>query len=432
MTFYLLQVSVCWLVFYGLYWLILSRETFFRLNRWYLLGTLISGLLIPLLEIPLWNAEPQDDLLIAYLGEVSVTAQNFGITLEEVVITAGEHAPAWSSASILLGIYLMGVLMFASLFLGGLWRIYQLRQRSEVEVFEGYHLLYTSEIHLPFSFFNQLFWSQSDHWTAEERSAILRHELAHIKGRHSWDVLLLELLKVFFWFSPGIYLYKRSLRNVHEYLADSAVLQNTRKKQYGRLLLRQVQQQTQPALVNPFFHSQIKKRIQMMIRNKSKRFALYKYAFLLPLTALLLLTFSSNVKGASELVDRGFIAEALTVVISDFDKEKAKAKIREALRNYDSSASDDGKKKAHRTISDAYFALLKAHPEHREEIRQLAKEEINSMELPLFIDVVDGEDRLVMFEGKLPAGLREREAKEAEVFSVVDKIEHLFVGTISQ
>jgi len=113
-----------------------------------------------------------------------------------------------------------------------------------------------------------LFISASAKYTKEELDSITRHELVHIKEHHSIDVILLEVLTILFWCTPLIYLYRRSIRNVHEYLADEKVLQKTTKKQYGQLLLQQFQQGKSIAMANNFIHSQLKKRIQMMTKNQ--------------------------------------------------------------------------------------------------------------------------------------------------------------------
>jgi BlaR1 peptidase M56/Gram-negative bacterial TonB protein C-terminal len=144
----------------------------------------------------------------------------------------------------------------------------------------------------PFSFFRWVFFNPTA-IQKDDFQQIILHEKAHVTQKHSYDVVFLELLKIAFWWSPLIWFYKKSLINVHEYLADEAVLEyqmspqsrNNRDfaiAQYGRLLLRQMQVNVQPALANNFI-SQLKKRIIMMSKNRSSKKAMLKYALFLPI-----------------------------------------------------------------------------------------------------------------------------------------------------
>jgi TonB family protein len=116
---------------------------------------------------------------------------------------------------------------------------------------------------------------------------MLRHEVAHIKQRHTFDVLLIELLSIVFWCSPLVYCYKKSLRAVHEYLADDAATQTHSKQEYGSMLIRQLQSGMQPTIANSFISSQIKQRFAMMLKSSSPRAAYLKYSVCAPLIFIL-------------------------------------------------------------------------------------------------------------------------------------------------
>ncbi len=290
MISYILEVSVCWAVFYALYRLLLSRSTYFHFNRAYLLVTLLLSLLLPMAEWPAPQAVEASTLAMVYLQPISV-----GIETIEIVVTAGteESTDMISLWDVLLGLYWLGVLFIASRFGYGLWKLYKLYRRSEKQDCDGYRLLVTDNLHTPFSFFHLLFWSRQMPYPPEDEKKIIRHEQAHMREWHSLDVLLMEVVSIIFWPSPLVYLYNRSLRVVHEYLADDAVLRHSRKKkQYGHLLLRQSQSGHQIALANHFFHSQLKKRILMMTKTKSKRHVLSRYLLAIPLALALALTFA--------------------------------------------------------------------------------------------------------------------------------------------
>lgn len=294
MISYITQVTICWGLFYALYALWLSKETFFNTNRWYLLSTLIAGLVIPLVEFQTPFLSSQGATLdpINYLETITVTAQAIEANLEEIVITPVNES--WSMQFILLSIYWLGVLFFGSRFLYGMSQILSLAYNGKMVKKNNYFLIKTNKVHLPFSFLDFMFWSEEVEFNKEDREKIFRHEFSHIKEKHSIDVLITELLCIFLWCSPFIFLYKNALKNIHEYLADHAVLKDTPTKKYGQLLLKQSQSGLQIAQANNFIHSQLKNRIIMMTKTKSQRYSLLKYTAILPLALLLIFSISAK------------------------------------------------------------------------------------------------------------------------------------------
>jgi len=289
MISYILEVTICWAGFYGLYALLLRKTTFFNANRLYLLGTLLLGLLVPLLELPTPASEGDAPPVVYYLQPITV-----GVEQLEATVTASAGRNGFGYYALLKGLYWTGVLIAAGRLVYGLRQINRLYRRGRKERQPNYTLVRTNEPHLPFSFFGFLFWSDRLELAGEDYHTVLRHEQAHINGGHSLDVLLTELLCIFLWCSPLLYFYRRSLRTVHEYLADSVVLQTTRRKKYGHLLLRQSQSGMQIALANHFLQSQLKQRIIMMTRHQSARSALLRYTLAIPLLVLFLLAFANR------------------------------------------------------------------------------------------------------------------------------------------
>jgi len=292
MISYITEVTLCLLGFYLLYAFWLSKETFFKANRWYLMGTLLTSLTIPLIDMPNFAAQISNGIAAFYIGPITVTVQSLEATLEEIVITPKEEGIDFGR--LLITIYFLVIVALMFRFLFGLFQIFRLKRTGSVESKGGYFLIKTNKPHLPFSFFNYLFWSKNAAFTKDEEEKILRHELTHIRDKHSYDVIFLELLSVFLWCSPLIYLYKKALKNIHEYLADAAVLQNTQTRQYGQLLLKQSQSGIRIAQANNFIHSQLKKRIIMMTKNKSRQRSMLKYVAMLPIALVLVLILSQK------------------------------------------------------------------------------------------------------------------------------------------
>lgn len=287
MFLYFLKVTICWLVFYLVYAKFLSNETFFKTNRWYLLGTLFLGAGIPLLEfLPIFQ---EDNAVVVYFQPISEGSYYVQSAVNEAVTTT-----FFDWGKFFLGLYIIGVSIFSVRFFIGLGKIYTLFRKSEIIKKENHTLVLTDEPHLPFSFFKYMFWSKDLEMNDIDGQKIVTHEVAHVKGWHSIDVILLEFFSIIFWVSPMVYFYKKSLKTVHEYLADAVVLQTTPTKRYGHLLLQQSQSGLQIALANHFIHSQLKQRIVMMTRSKSRKEAVVKYLFALPVILLLLIAFSKK------------------------------------------------------------------------------------------------------------------------------------------
>ncbi|RMF31843.1 MAG: TonB family protein [Bacteroidetes bacterium] len=286
MTTYMLEVSLIWAVFYLFYLAFLSRETYFEWNRAYLLGTLLFGLVLPLLpEMPAaLPATPTHWLepVVVGLG-----------ALEGTLTTVPGGAPSGGAGVDWLVVgYLLGAGVSLAAFLRGLWDLRRLRRCSEVRRRFGVEWVLTPRYHLPFTFWRSLFWSREYHLSPEDFRRVVRHELAHIRQGHTFDVLFLEVLRVAFWWNPVIHLYRSALGLQHEYLADREVLRSTRKQPYGHLLLRQSMSGPRFALANNLFPSHLKKRIVMMTRNQSGKAAWLKLLLVLPLMALLFYSFT--------------------------------------------------------------------------------------------------------------------------------------------
>ncbi len=265
---YLLKANLCLVGFYALYYGLLRRHTFFGLNRAYLLTALVASFVLPLISLPEPVVETVSLPITISLPVTTVAAQPTGPTLSD---------------GLLIG-YGVGVVLFLSLLLVSLERLRQLIGRG-VATRQSDHTLVIlpDERVAPFSFFRYLVLNQTDF--SQHADPIIRHELAHIRQWHSVDVLLAELVKVLCWPNPVAWLYKRSLQQVHEYLADQ---QAADKAQYARFLFDYAFEGSANPVANSFFTTaQLKPRIQMLVNPKTRRQSLWKYALVLPLLAIL-------------------------------------------------------------------------------------------------------------------------------------------------
>jgi len=317
--YYFLGVSLCWLLCYGLYRVFLHRESFFQLNRLYLLGTLALGLLLPLLDWP--RAVPP------------VAAAPDIYRLPAVVIDAGVAAPPaetgyWSWTEVLWFVYLTGCSFMLIRLLLRSWNLFSMIRRGERQPRGDLIWVGVSGLASPASFFHYFFHEKDWNPDTPEARAVLAHERAHARQGHSLDLLFSELIGLFFWWCPLWYAYDRALRLTHEYLADAAALRRLTVRDYGQLLLGQHLRGAPVPLVHTFNFSPIKLRITMMTRNRSSRMALARYLLLLPAVALAFWAcneLDSNDETTKMLVEHEAVVSVDTLI--SFDPETYKKSV---------------------------------------------------------------------------------------------------------
>jgi TonB family protein len=286
MLTYLLQSSTCLIILYGIYHFILAEMTFFKYNRAYLLLSILASLMIPILA----------PLLV--LPEESVPVLRWSHLAGDITYVVADNEVSvfdWKGliGNVLWVVYFVGVVVVLLKMIYGLSKIFRYYQQGQKEDFNGYRIITTEAVHLPFSFFSSIYISR--HVPLQDHiHTILEHEEIHIRQWHTLDVLMAEMVHAFFWFNPVMIFYKRALRQAHEYLADDLICRKNSVSSYMELLLSKSQSGLELALTNQFFHSQIKKRIQMMTTHKTNRSAAWKYALVLPLLLGLVILFSSS------------------------------------------------------------------------------------------------------------------------------------------
>ncbi|WP_373513324.1 M56 family metallopeptidase, partial [Persicitalea sp.] len=286
---YLLQTNLYWLLLYGCYWLLLRRQTFFVWNRAYLLGALLLSFGLPLLQYP--AAAPPVPAAVYEL--TSLPLESATIAVAEAVPAAFVVTPQADATAapfpwldLLLVLYIVGAVFMLVRLLWQFRRLFSFFQKGERITLDDYQIiLLKDEAPGSFSFLNWLVVNRLDY--ENDFDTVLRHELVHVRQRHSVDIVLVEILRVVFWFNPVLILYKKSLQQVHEYLADAAAPQRDR---YADFLLAYAQHNPANALTNNFLNSSnLKKRIKMLYKNRNSKWALSKYFAVAPLIGLVLM-----------------------------------------------------------------------------------------------------------------------------------------------
>ena len=291
---YILKSSVCLVVFYLFYRLLLSRETFHRFNRVALLSILLLSCLLPLVEVTVEEQTEVHQTMMTLeqwlmLADMMNTADTTDLQAEEVTVT-------WIQVALL--VYLAGILLFALrngyslLKLGGLLKSGRKENLSKyIDEGEKVTLIVHDRDIAPFSWMKYIVISEKD--LDENGREILIHELAHIQNRHSWDLLVADICIFFQWFNPASWLLKQELQNIHEYEADETVIEKgVDAKQYQLLLIKKAVGTRLYSMANSFNHSKLKKRITMMLKEKSNPWAKLKYLYILPVAAIAVTAFA--------------------------------------------------------------------------------------------------------------------------------------------
>ena len=290
---YILKSSFCLAVFYLFYRLLLSRETFHRFNRIALLGILLLSCLLPFVEVSVRRPVEMYQTMMTWEQWLLLTdlagTETHAVQVQENVVT-------WIQG--LLLVYLFGILFFMlrniySLF--GLWVLLKSGRREKVSdyvvtVVKAVLIVHERDIS-PFSWMRYIVISQKD--LHENGREILTHELAHIRNRHSWDLFAADICIFFQWFNPAAWLLKQELQNIHEYEADETVInEGVDARQYQLLLIKKAVGTRLYSMANSFNHSKLKKRITMMLKEKSSPWARLKYLYVLPVAAIAVTAFA--------------------------------------------------------------------------------------------------------------------------------------------
>lgn len=268
---YLLESGISLAFLSLLYLLFLRKETYFRTNRFFLLFSVLFSLLLPLIHIPVFEPKSvmiEEIRVTPYqnlLETVVVRSQGFSENVESVIL----------SSTLIIAVYAVGAFLFMALFAYRFLKLTQMIRKNPVIPADGYKMVLLDMETSPFAFMNYIF-VRKDYGKMPGYHRMMIHELEHVRQGHTFDILILEVLTIFQWFNPFMWMLRRAIRENHEYLADKAVLSSgIQPSEYKELLLSQI-------LGGPYFaashfnYSMIRNRIRMMTRIQSPKAAAAK------------------------------------------------------------------------------------------------------------------------------------------------------------
>ena len=294
---YELKVAVLIAVFYIFWRLLVANETWHRLNRIVLITTAIASFVLPF-------------CVITFQKTVVVEPMRVVVDKPELVITeigstndlgsVDEPSQAFNWQQVLILIYIIGVVLLVARMLISIWQLHRMMAHSELHpLTHGRQIAVCDKVQQPFSWWNTVFMNRKDF--EEGATALLTHELGHIRLRHSVDVVLVELLTALQWFNPTMWMLRADLHTIHEYEADQQVLSHGFNDiQYLTLLIRKAAHQSGYSLANGIANqSTLKKRITMIMKPQSNRWQWLRLAYLLPIVGV---TIALNAETVTNMV----------------------------------------------------------------------------------------------------------------------------------
>ena len=294
--FYLLKSGCCLVVFYIFFKLLMSRSTFFRFNRITLLVGLLGCTLLPLIELTTTEETFLHTPLYA-IHEILQSTESVILNPEQMEdpILISEKNPEINSLNwipvTLAFIYGVGALVTLIWLSLSTCRLIQLIRTSEKKQFGNYVLVIPQQPTASFSWGKYIVISAADY--SQQSEEILLHETMHLRNHHTLDLLFMQIFLLVYWFNPVVWLLKRELQEVHEFEADNGVI-NTGidATKYQLLLVKKAVGTRLYSMANGFNHSKLKKRITMMLKERTNRWARLKLLLAVPVMAGALYVFA--------------------------------------------------------------------------------------------------------------------------------------------
>ena len=361
MLIYFGKMMLCSAVLFCYYHLALRNRTFHHYNRFYLLGIVAVSLLLPLLKLSYFTLEVNKNIYLL-LNNI----QNFNSTK-----TLNDDNLYFTVAAIVFG--LVSFLLVTKLIFG-IFKIESLKKDFPKEYFEDISFYQTNLENAPFSYFRNLFWKNSILINSDLGRQILKHEMVHIEQKHSFDKIFMELVTGIFWFNPVFWFIKKEINLIHEYLADKKAVTKSDTKAFAQMLLASHFSGKVLPATSPFLSSNLKKRLKMLQKPKTK-FGYAHRILALPLVFTLAFVYAVNAKN-KEIAKSN---KAIEMAVAEIKKDTLKPKtIDDKIRIQSDSArfySDQLRKEDEKIKS-----LNGKIAEKSKEVKSLAKNKADSPE----------------------------------------------------
>ena len=309
---YILKTILVSGILLGYYWIGLRNTRFHYYNRFYLVGTVLLSLGLPLLDLQWFTLSTPESVpvqqVVQYIYQSEGLVQDKqGLTWEQVLVLS-------------LSLVSAGLLI---LFGVGVIKVYLLKSKGKVTVMERFDFIETSLDEAPFSFFRNLFWRKDLPVHDETGQRMLKHELTHIEQYHSYDKLLVTFTTYLFWMNPFFWIIRKELEVVHEFIADEEAVAGDDAAVLAEMLLKAHYHSNSLSVGQSFFYSSIKRRIIMLTSSKKVSYSYARRLLILPVAIGVLVLLSFTIKDSLSENPTSQMDEA-SIAISKLDTVPAK------------------------------------------------------------------------------------------------------------
>ena len=332
MSNYLLELSVIHVALILGYWFFLRKERQYAKMRFYLIGSTLLALTIPLLKLPrlLFNSnEPIDAVPME------------AISVDAMTITSAAEISSWNY-DLLIWIYVAISAFFLFKFLSGVFYLIRLERKSSYEKFNGLYIRKVRGINGSFTFFNWIFLSDEIDTDRQDYETILKHEKAHASLGHTYDIMFFGLFKVFFWWLPTAWFIIKEIKKIHEYQADACALKSCDVEQYSSILINTTLKTNGLILASSFHEGLILKRLIAM-KQQVKNVSPWKLGALSALCALLFTVFACSEEVDQQIKEIGSQSNTITFDQLPSSMQTDLAEIKDQLSFMKVNVSEDDK-----------------------------------------------------------------------------------------
>lgn len=371
---YLLESAACLALFYVGFWLFLRKETYFKLNRVYLVCSLFVSLILPVFKItsPIFTARTSVPM--------------------SLLMSSAAPVKTWGLGKTLLLLYAIGVGVFLARFIFHMVKLYFVGKKFRITRINGIRIVSVDKDFPPFSFLNYIFINDKK-LSEHNMRRIIAHEIIHIKQYHTFDILFIELITVLQWFNPFVWPYKKSLQETHEFLADYGVIaQGFSAAKYQLLIFEQHVGVKLFEFVNNFKQSQIKRRITMMSKIKSRGAAKMKLLLVVPMAAFLLLAFAEPKAADTPAEDKATLS-----IDQDTDQNKEEKLMQKKMEQVKVTLEDLKKEKMilrQKKLKQEYQLLSKKADAIRAKMEKIAVTIEKSEVKAALVEVLKKQDKI--------------------------------------
>lgn len=294
MLVYLLKSAFCLAVFLSVYHLFLEKERMHRFNRWYLLLAIVASFTVPLLQ---FNVS-QDSMPVLQNRYFEFVAGNTETPVPATPVHAGltpTPAPATTELPFVWIVYTLVAAALLFRFGRNLYHLLAATRKNKTVPYADATLVLTKDPIASYSFLRYIFINEDEYNGQAIEDELITHELTHVRQKHSFDIIFIELLQALCWFNPLLLLYRKAIQLNHEFLADEAVVRAYEDvPAYQHLLLAKAGCNSYAYLASNFNYSVTKKRLIMLTHTYNPFRAALKKMAVLPVLALAVLFFSTK------------------------------------------------------------------------------------------------------------------------------------------